>query len=260
MLRLAVVCLFTLPLLALSDEPNPANPHDPDELPFFGVGVRFGYERVSLNASNVPYVESQLQGWVNDYNRNVTAYNTYAHPNPPVPLSTVQSLSLSTQLFTITPTFHFGGDGYFFKLDVPIGLSSDFDAFGVGLYPLNYGHYIPSLRLFPYGSIGIVAGATIAGSYHAPIGPTVTMNALGAKVEVGRFALGAKLRLVGGINVGAEVGYAPFSVAAFLDTAHLSQVQKNANSATPPQPPPLEAIGRGGYGAIWDGSLLVEWM
>jgi hypothetical protein len=95
-------------------------------------------------------------------------------------------------------------DGYFFKLEFPQKEIQTFSTRGLGLYPLNYGHYFRKPGLFPYAS----AGVTIS------VLSTATQGLSGASAA-GRLATGLKVEVTERLRASLEVGYTPWA-AGFL--------------------------------------------
>jgi hypothetical protein len=106
---------------------------------------------------------------------------------------------LRASMKTLTPALHLGGDGYFFKLEAPLGLSSDFRSVGLGIYPLNYGVFIPAAQLFPY--------ATLGGAAHYLSGQAAGYQPTRGAILQARAALGLKWRAVSRLNLSVEAGY-----------------------------------------------------
>ncbi len=114
----------------------------------------------------------------------------------------------------VIPTLHMGGEDFFFKLEAPIGSNATHTSFGFGVYPINYGLYLQSLRLFPYVTFGVAGHVMTAKDDGAAKGK---LGAAGLKTEsVGyllqtRLAMGVKWRPWGAVSVSAELGYSPRS-------------------------------------------------
>ena len=58
------------------------------------------------------------------YNAAAGAYNA-SHGGQAAPTMTTSDMNLSEQLMLLTPSLEAGGDGYFFKLEVPLGFGDD---------------------------------------------------------------------------------------------------------------------------------------
>jgi hypothetical protein len=150
------------------------------------------------------------------------------------------SFDVDANALTVTPTLHFGGSGYFFKLDVPFSFASQFTTFGIGLYPINYGVYVADASLFPYLSIG--GAANLVDSRDT--GDPGTSNKLIGAIFQARGAIGLKYFPARNLAVSGELGYSPWAAGVMLVTpAGEDQTQVH-----------------GGTGSMFDFSLGVEWL
>jgi hypothetical protein len=213
---------------ALTAAPAPATPETdvvvvqptasrPPQMGWLGLGVRFGLQEV--------------------------------HLTPPASFATVNSASgqafaagdfaIDSSAWTVTPTLHLGGSGFFFKLDLPLSFSSQFTSFGLGLYPINFGVFVESVSLFPYASLG---GAANLVESRDTGDPSTSNKLMGAMVQA-RGALGLKYFPAQGLALSAEIGYSPWAAGILLVTP--------ANSSTQVH---------GGFGSVFDFSLGVEWL
>ena len=147
--------------------------------------------------------------------------------------------AVDTNAWTVTPTLHLGGSGYFFKIDVPLSFAPQLTTFGLGLYPINYGVFIPSASLFPYLSLG--GAANLVDSRNTG-DPSTSNKLVGAFVQV-RGALGLKYFPAQGLAVSGEIGYSPWAAGILLVTPAGSSTQV-----------------RGGTGSVFDFSLGLEWL
>jgi hypothetical protein len=214
------------------------------DLNWAGFGVRLGIYTLDVAAEDVPFFSDEVQQAIDAFNKL----------NPDSKKSR-SALDLKADMTQVIPTLHLGGDGFFFRLDVPVAFGDGLTSLGLGIYPLAYGYFIESIGLFPY----LVAG----GAAHYLSSGSVT--ARGAKVDVSqsggilqaRVALGAKIRTVGRLNGVFEVGYSPWLGAGMVDTGKL----KALRNATDPLslPDPSEAV-RAGLGSAIDFSAGIEWM
>jgi len=187
---------------------------------WFGIGLRAGYEELHLTPPS---------SVVGSYNA-VTGSST----------STAEHTVRSTAR-TLTPTLHLGGGGFFFKLEVPLSLASNYFSYGIGLYPINFGVYLPGLALFPYGSAG--GSASIVQSRDTP-DPTTSNKIIGGVAQV-RVAGGLKYFPIKNLAASFEVGYAPWAAGVML---------------LPPAAGSNTTRTEGGFGSSWDLSLGVEWL
>ena len=137
-------------------------------------------------------------------------------------------------------------------------MGSQLTTVGLGLYPINYGWWMPDQRLFPYVSAGLVLNYGFSTKYSSNGNPDIAISAKGAVLQLGRLAAGLKFRPINGLNLGAELGFTPYTLAGVVDTDRLDSLQKNISGTNPP--PPLGSVARGGAGTEFDASLLIEWM
>jgi hypothetical protein len=187
---------------------------------WFGAGVRVGYTQLHLTPP------SSLVGTYNSATGGTTS--TAEH--------TVDSSGR-----TLTPTLHLGGSGFFFKMDLPITFAPLFRAYGIGLYPINFGLYLPGVALFPYGSFGFAS--SIVQSRSTP-DPSTSNKIIGAVAQI-RVAVGLKYFPVHALAVSGEVGYSPWAAGVML---------------LPPAAGSDTTRTQGGFGDVWDFSLGVEWL
>ncbi len=187
---------------------------------WFGVGVRVGYTQLHLTPP------SSLVG----------AYNSATGGTTSTAEHTVDSSGR-----TLTPTLHLGGGGFFFKMDLPITFASQFRAYGIGLYPINFGLYVPRVALFPYGSFGFATSIVQSRSTLDPL----TSNKIIGAVAQARLAVGLKYFPVRSLALSGEVGYSPWAAGVML-------LPPGAGSDT--------TRTQGGFGSVWDFSLGVEWL
>jgi hypothetical protein len=200
-------------------------PKSPLEMNWAGVGLRYGTASWSLRAEG-------LRGAIA---KAIPSYGQGA-------ANLVSDLNDSLRV--ITPTLHTGGDHFFFKLELPIGTSDTLKTYGLGVYPLNYGRFIPSLRLFPYITAG-AAAHLVTGRQDAR---TDNSKAAGVVAQT-RVSIGMKWRPISMISLSFDVGYSPWA-AGFVGsrgetTSNIGPVSTNAS-------------GKGGTGHMTDFSLGIE--
>ena len=205
----------------------------PHELGWAGLGVRFGFTSFDLSAS--PWRESSrllgesIDGTVDGLSsgRGKTTFGEEL-------ASGFHDFQASMK--TITPSLHLGGDGYFFKIEAPIGFSSEFRSFGLGLYPINYGFFIPSAGLFPYFTAGL--------AFHRFTGEAFGEPASGGLGQA-RAALGMKWRAKGKIGLSLEVGYSAAIGALASDSAIEQALNKDKAPEGKKGPKPVKiGVGR----------------
>ena len=195
----------------------PATP-PPRRMGWFGAGVRLGMQDVHLMppASFVSGV-------------NAVSGQAFEAGN----------FAVDSSAWTITPTLHLGGSGYFFKMDVPLSFAPQFTTFGLGLYPINIGTFIESASLFPYLSLG---GAANLVDSRDTGDPSTSNKLIGAIVQA-RGALGLKYFPAQGLALSGEIGYSPWAAGILLVTPAGSSTEVH-----------------GGTGSVFDFSLGIEWL
>jgi opacity protein-like surface antigen len=211
---------------ARADEPaatvtsSPAPHPQGRRMGWLGLGVRFGFTELHLTPP---------ASWVSTFNDATGG------------TSTASDYSLSSTARTLTPTLHLGGGGYFFKLEAPISFAPRFLTYGLGLYPLNFGIYIPQVALFPYGSAGVLTSVVQSrGTWD----PATSDKIIGALVQA-RVAAGLKYFPVHNMAVSFEVGYSPWAGGVLF---------------LPPFDNHDATHTEGGFGSAWDLSLGMEWL
>jgi hypothetical protein len=190
----------------------------PPQMGWLGLGVRFGMQEVHLTPP------ASFVSGVNSASGQAFAAGDFA---------------IDSNAWTVTPTLHLGGSGFFFKLDVPLSFASQFTSFGLGLYPINFGVFVPSVSLFPYLSLGTAANLVESRDTGDP---STSNKLMGAMVQA-RGALGLKYFPAQGLAVSGEIGYSPWAAGVLLVTP--------ANSSTQVH---------GGFGSVFDFSLGLEWL
>jgi len=214
------------PGAARADEPaatvtsSPAPRPEGRRMGWLGLGVRLGFTDLHL---------APPASWVNAFN-DATGNSSNA-----------SDYTLSSTARTITPTLHLGGSGYFFKLDVPISFASRFMTYGVGLYPLNFGIYIPQAALFPYGTVGVLTSVVQS---RTTWDPATSDKIIGALVQA-RVAAGLKYFPMHGLALSGEVGWSPWAGGVLF---------------LPPFDDHDATHTQGGFGSAWDVSLGLEWL
>ena len=189
------------------------------------MGVRLGVSELHLAPS------SSLIGQVNQASGQTFSPTDFA---------------IASNARTLTPTLHFGGSGYFFKLDLPFTFAPEFTTFGLGLYPVNVGVFIDRLSLFPYLSLG---GAANAVKSRPTPDPGTSNKLIGAIVQA-RAAIGVKYFPVRGLALSAEAGYSPWTAGIMLTPPSAAPGTGNSD----------QTRMQGGTGSILDFSVGAEWL
>jgi len=217
------------------------------EMGWFGIGVRLGYATPSLKAGDVPLVGKKLSDALTNANKMVDAYNAAQGTNRPH--YAMDDLNLTARAVQITPSLHLGGDGMFFKLEAPIGVSSELKTYGLGIYPINIAIGIPGIDLYPYISAGGVGTWATSTSFTPTGGQKLVVDAKGLILEA-RVAVGAKLYLVPMVPLSVEVGYSPYAAGGVVDTTRLNALKPPSGTPTaaPKLPDSPGAAVRGGVG------------
>ncbi len=185
-----------------------------------GVGIRYGVSELHLAPS------SSLINKVNQASGQTFTPNDFA---------------IDSSAQTLTPTFHLGGSGYFFKLDLPFSFAPAFTTVGLGIYPVNAGVFIERLSLFPYLSLG---GAANVVKSHATSEPGTSNKIIGAMVQA-RGAVGVKYFPVRGFALSAEAGYSHWAAGIMF---------------MPPPGAAGQTQMQGGTGSVVDFSIGAEWL
>ncbi len=252
-----------------------AEPASEVKMGSFGLGLRFGlksYGKFSL--SGTPFVESAMnETLLEPANRAIEAN---AAAGGPVlidrPLTTDEVAIAANSNFELTPTMHFGGDGFFSRLDVPLRFSENYTSIGVGYYPLGLGIFIPAARLMPYGMLGFVGSYVRSEqTYQPPPWCGAIPGLFDCKAErveqqgwlvEGRVALGLKFFALSHMPLSLEVGYSPYALGMFMNAERLKRFTKG------PQTEKIETIAtkeassaaRAGKGSAWSLSAGIEWL
>jgi hypothetical protein len=200
----------------------PPAPPEVRRMGWFGIGARVGITQLRLTAPT---------SVVNDLNQ-ISGTSTGA-----------DQFALRSNVTSVTPTLHLGGNGYFFKLDLPISFGSSFTMIGLGLYPINYGIYIAQLAMFPYLSLGIVGSEMTS---HETSDPGTSHKLIGGVFQA-RVAAGLKFFPLHGLALSGEFGYSPWTAGV----AALPPDSGSGSNAT---------HFEGGFGSVLDFSFGAEWL
>lgn len=198
-----------------------------------GLSIRFGASRIALRARNLPTAGDDLAAFA-----RVTGND-------------VSEVDFQERLFLITPSLHIGGEGYFFRVDAPVGLSSGAKTFGLGIYPLNVAIPIPAARLMPYAGTGVVGSFVMRDS-------TGTGSLATGGLFQARSAVGIKLLPGRRADLSIELGYSPWAAGAVFNANELDRAMTMFERGQRVNEP--GRVLRGGAGDVWDLSLGVGWL
>jgi hypothetical protein len=197
------------------------------------VGVRLGQSQLDLSANrDTPLFGGLFDEALTTYNAGASAYND-AHGLEPGDMGSARPLGegdfdIHDSLLVVVPSLEVGSRGYFFRMEAPLGFGDSVNSYGLGLYPLNYGHPLSNGQVMPY----ISAGGVLSYLTH-------DSGASGVLTEA-RIALGVRF----GTRVDLEIGYGAFVLGGVVDTDRLSEMD-DYDPRTGPPPVPNEVL-RGG--------------
>jgi hypothetical protein len=200
----------------------PPAPPEVRRMGWFGIGARAGITQLRLTAP------ASVVNGLNEISKTSAGADQFA---------------LRSNVTTVTPTLHLGGNGYFFKLDLPISFGSSFSMIGLGIYPINYGIYFSQLAMFPYLSLGAVGSEMTS---HETSDPGTSHKLIGGVFQA-RVAAGVKFFPLHGLALSGEFGYSPWTAGAL---------------ALPPESGSGSDATRfeGGFGSVLDFSFGLEWL
>jgi hypothetical protein len=154
--------------------------------------------------------------------------------------------NLNKTLTMLNPTIHFGGDGYFVKIDGAIGAGDHLKIYGLGFYPLNYGYFIAPAHLFPYASLGMAVNIGVLSA------DGTNPSGWGALAEYPRAALGVKWRPIPFLCGSVEVGYSPRAAGLMGNISRPTEGDPSMAGSSP------TLSGKGGTGRAFDVSIGIE--
>lgn len=201
-----------------------------------GLSVRFGGSRVSLRARDLPSAGDDLVAFA-----RVTGND-------------VSEVDFHERLMTVTPSLHVGGDGYFFRVDAPVGFSSGVKTFGLGLYPLNFGLPVADARVMPYAGAGVVGSVVLSDSAGGVGAGALTTGGL----FQARTAVGIKLLPGRRADLSLELGYSPWAIGGVVSQRELERAAAMFERGQQVREP-SHAL-RAGAGDVWDLSVGVGWL
>jgi len=246
----AAVCAFLATFIYMADLPL----GHAEEARGASFGLRLGGGALALAAGDdTPVMGGYFSDAVELYNGAASAYNAShglsSASGAAAPIMTPSAMDLRTQLVLITPTIEMGGDGWFFKLEVPIGLGDDVRSYGLGIYPLNIGGHLAGKQRGQELAGYLSAGAAV--SYLTFVDSD---DAAGALVQ-GRVAAGLRLRSRGGYAMTFEIGYGLFALGGVVDFAERSTLESYDPRGVAPPPQPGEVVQGGEQQGMVDVSV-----
>ncbi len=206
-------------------------------------GLRLGGGALALAATDeTPLMGDYFTKAIDVYNGAASAYNKSHGLSPGMdasaPSMTHADMDLRTQLVLLTPSLEAGGDGWFFKLEAPIGFGDDVRTYGLGVYPLNVGGKVAG------SADASLAGYASAGAVMSYVTFVDSDDAAGALVQ-GRLAAGLRLRTRGGYAMTFELGYGLFAIGGVVDFARRESLEAYDPRGMAPPPRPGE-VAQGG--------------
>jgi hypothetical protein len=206
-------------------------------------GLRLGGGALALSASeDTPIMGGTFSDAIDLYNSAADAYNAShglrSSQAKAAPTMTSADMNLRDQLMLVTPTLEAGGDGYFFKLEAPLGFGDRVRTYGLGVYPLNVGGHLGGDRA---QEVAGYLSAGVALSYATFVDAD---DAAGGLFQ-GRLAGGLRLRMSGGYAMTFELGYSPWALGGVVDFGKKSAIKSYDPRGAAPPPRPGE-IAQGG--------------
>jgi hypothetical protein len=193
------------------------------------AGVRLGQSQLDLSAnSGTPIFGGMFDDALDQYNAGASAYND-AHGLESGQMGAARQLApgdfdIHDSLLVVVPSLEVGSHGYFFRMEAPLGFGDRVNSYGLGLYPLNYGHPLKGGQVMPY----ISAGGVISYLSHD--------SGDGLLAEA-RLAIGVRF----GTRVSFELGYGMFAIGGVVDADRLSKME-DYDPRTGPPPTPNDAL------------------
>jgi len=211
--------------------------------------LRFGGGSLELSArSDTPLLGGYLSDLATTYNQAAVAYNLshgYASGSTQAaPVMETSQLGIHAQVFWLAPAIESGGEHFFVRAELPIGLGEGVHTVGVGLYPIDVAVPLSRRHAVAYLSVG---GRL---SYLAIDGAD---GALGGLAQA-RAALGLRLgRPHGAVTV--EVGWTPIAVGGIVDPGAMARASQYDPMSDAPPPRPAQALRGGDQQSAFDASI-----
>ena len=216
-------------------------------------GLRLGGGALALSASeDTPLMGGTFADAIDLYNSAADAYNAShglrSAPTRAAPTMTSADMDLHDALVLVTPTLEAGGDGYFFKLEAPLGFGGRVRTYGLGVYPLNVGGHLGGDR---EKEVAGYLSAGVALSYATFVGAD---DAAGGLFQ-GRMAGGLRFRTSGGYAMTFEIGYSPWALGGVVDFGKRSAIESYDPRGAAPPPHPGEVAQGGEQSGMVDVSV-----
>ena len=196
--------------------------------------LRFGVMTLELKSSpDTPLFGDDVSRAVDKYNTAVAAYDRATGAT--TERIDAGDLGVAETLFMISPGIELGTRHYFFRLEAPIGLSSDLRSLGAGVYPINFQAKLRR-ELAAYVSAGGTA-SWLDRPGPGDVGGLIAVRAA-IGVRVARYFL-------------AEVGYSAFALGGSVNNDRLENMTFTATDMQHPD----QVIAAGESRGIFDVSL-----
>ena len=211
--------------------------------------LRFGGGTLELDArSDTPLLGGYLSDLATTYNQAAVAYNLshgYATGSAQAaPVMETSQLGIHAHVFWIAPAVETGGDRFFVRAELPIGIGEGVHTVGVGLYPINLAATLARRRAVAYLSLGGRA------SY---LGLDGAAGAVGGLVQA-RAALGLRVGRPHGA-VAIELGWAPIALGGIVDPGAMARAGSYDPMGDAPPPRPAGALRGGDQQSAFDVSI-----
>jgi hypothetical protein len=196
--------------------------------------LRIGMMTLDLESSaETPLFGEQVGKAVDRYNTAAAAYERVSGQT--VERIGADDLGVTETLFMISPGLELGAGHYFFRLEAPIGLSSDLRSLGVGMYPLN-------LQVKPRRDVAAYVSAGGTASWLDRPGP----GDVGGLIAV-RAAIGTRIAS----RYLIEVGYSAFAIGGNVNQDKLESMAVTAEDMEHPE----KVVGAGEARGLFDVSV-----
>ncbi|HWO25652.1 MAG TPA: hypothetical protein VNO30_43230 [Kofleriaceae bacterium] len=196
--------------------------------------LRLGLMTLDLQSSpDTPVFGEQVGQAVDRYNTAAAAYERASGQT--VERIQADDLGVTETLFMISPGIEVGAQHYFFRLEAPIGLSSDLRSLGLGVYPLN-------LQMKPRRDVAAYLSAGGTASWLDRPGPGDVGGLIAARAAIGA-------RIASRFLV--EVGYSAFALGGNVNQDKLESMAVTAEDMAHPE----KVVGGGEARGLFDVSF-----